>query len=305
MQFTWNGSDESYTDAGNWTPAGVPLWDSGASALIQSGTVTLSNSEPNGIFITLSSPNAATQPNLVLENAALGPDVSLTLLPPPGPAGQPSSDLGYATITVDGYDTSRATIFLGGRRATPDTLNVAIGPYGQLNQGGTISLFNQSQLRVHGTGQAPATLNNYGAINVAGAQAIISADVIGSGTIGFIEFPEGGGSIEFSGGVAAAQHVSFAQAIGGSVRIDNPSAFHGILDGFNSAANSVTVADTQATAAYFAQITPDAGALLLLNGQEVVRALTVTGAHASNAYGVVGNADGSTTITSVFPIPIG
>lgn len=299
MQYNWNGSDGSYTDDANWTPTGVPLYGNGTTALIQSGTVTLSNAAPNGIFISLSAPSAATQPNLVLDNAALGSDVSLSLVPLPGPTGQPSSDLGFATITVDGYDTSQATIVLGGRRSSPDSLNIAIAPYGQLNQEGTISLYNGSQLRVHGTGQAPAMLNNDGAINIAGANAIISADVIGSGTIGFVAYPEGGGTVEFAGGVAATQHISFNQnASGGNVLIDDPSTFHGIIDGFDAFRN-VTLANTQATGAYFAQVAPDSGALLLLNGQEVVGALTVKGGHASNAYGIISNPDGSTTVTLV------
>ena len=52
MQYKWNGNDGSYTDPANWTPQDVPLYGSGTSAVIQSGTVTLSDAAPNGIFIT-------------------------------------------------------------------------------------------------------------------------------------------------------------------------------------------------------------------------------------------------------------
>ncbi len=196
MQFRWNGNDGSYTDAANWTPATVPLWDGGASALIQSGTVTLSDAEPNAVDITLLGPDAATQPNLVLDNAALGPGVFLGLTPPNGNGSFPGA--GFATITVDGYDTSQATIFVGsGRGPGPDFLTIAIAPYGQLNQQGTINL-SLGTLLVEGTGPAPATLNNDGAINVLGT-AIISADVIGSGTIAFLPYSTSSGSIEFGG----------------------------------------------------------------------------------------------------------
>jgi len=75
----------------------------------------------------------------------------------------------------------------------------------------------------------------------------------------------------------------------------------GIIDGFTGPFDHLTLANTQATGAYFAQVTPDAGALLLLDGQQVVGALTVTGQHASNAYGVSSNLDGSTTVTPIFP----
>ncbi len=59
MQHTWNGNDGSYTDPTNRTPQDVPL-HGGASALIQPGTVTLSDAEPNGITISLSGPSQAT-----------------------------------------------------------------------------------------------------------------------------------------------------------------------------------------------------------------------------------------------------
>ena len=81
------------------------------------------------------------------------------------------------------------------------------------------------------------------------------------------------------------------------------SPFHGVIDGFTDVHDSITLASTQATGAYFAQVTPDAGALLLLNGQEVVGALTVTGTHASNAYGVVNNGDGSATVAPLGFVP--
>ena len=301
MQFTWNGSNGSYTDATNWTPEGVPLWDNDASALIQSGTVTLSNAEPNAISITLSASNEAAQPNLVLDNAALGPGVLLSLVPP-GIGGR-LPDLGFATITVNGYDTNEGRIFLGGQQTNPDFLTVAIAPYGQLNQEGTIGVFNSSQLNVHGTAQAPVTLNNDGTINMGGGFATLSADVIGSGTIAFVPEPTGSGSVEFGGAVAATQHIAFSPISSGQVRIDDPSAFHGVLDGFEGTPggypgfHAVTLAGTQATGTFFAQITPNAGALLVLNGEEVVGALTVTGTHASNAYQFFNNPDGSTTVT--------
>ena len=303
MQYTWNGTDGSYTDAANWTPEGVPLYGGGASAVIQSGTVTLSDTKPNDIVISLASRTEDGQPNFVLDNAAFGPGVLLPLVSAANalPGGAP--DLGFATLTVDGYDTNEGRISLGGSQTNPDFLTVAISPYSQLNQEGTINVFNGSRLRVTGTDQAPATLNNDGTIGLGGGFATISADVIGSGTIAFLPFPTGSGSVEFGGGVAATQHVAFSPTSPAQLRIDDPAAFHGVIDGFQGSPGgpgafyTVTLADTQATGTYFAQITPDAGALLVLNGQEVVRALTVTGTHAPNSFGFFNNPDGSTTLT--------
>jgi hypothetical protein len=305
MQYIWNGSDGSYTDASNWTPQEVPLYGGGASAVIQSGTVTLSNVKPNDVLIALAGPTEANQPNLVLDNAALGPGVYLTLVTSANSLPGQAPAVGFATITVNGYDTNEGRISLGGGKTAPDFLRVAIAPYSQLNQEGTISVFDSSQLRVSGTDPALATLNNDGTIEIVGGSAVISTDIIGSGTIAFLTAAPGfSESVELGGAVSATQHVSFSdpnisRTVEG-LRIDNPSAFHGIIDGFNNPIESVTLANTQADMAYFAQITPDAGALLLLDGQQVVGALTVTGQHASNAYGVSSNPDGSTTVSPVF-----
>ena len=173
MQYTWNGSDGSYTDPANWTPQEVPLCGSSNSAVIQSGTVTLSNAEPNGILIALAGPSAANQPNLVLDNAAFGPGVYLTLVTTANSLPGQFPAVGFATITVNGYDTNEGRVSLGGAKTNPDFLNIAIAPYSQLNQEGTISVFDSSQLRVSGADEAPATLNNDGTINVSGGAVLI------------------------------------------------------------------------------------------------------------------------------------
>ena len=295
MQYTWSGDDGSYADPANWTPQGVPLYGGGASALIQSGTVTLSDTAPNDIPITLAGTSEATQPNLVLDNAALGPGISIGLVPPAVFPQFPGN--GYATITVDGYDTNYGNVLVGvGQGGGPDFLKIEVAPFSQLNQEGTIRVSEFSQLQVSGTDQGPATLNNDGTINVAGGSVTISADIIGLGTIAFLT----NGTIELGAGVAATQHIAFSNspfsASQANFRIDSPSAFHGIIDGFTDQLDRITLANTQATAAYFAQVTPDSGALLLLNDQEVVGALTITGTHASNAYGVSNSPDGSVTV---------
>jgi hypothetical protein len=64
----------------------------------------------------------------VLDNAALWPGVFLTLVPPSVNGRSP--DLGFATITVDGYDTNEGRISLGGGQINPDLLTIAIAPYG-------------------------------------------------------------------------------------------------------------------------------------------------------------------------------
>ena len=297
MQYIWNGNG-SYTDPANWTPQDVPLYG-GASAVISAGTVTLSDAKPDGINIALAGPSDANQPNLVLDNAAFGPGVFLTLVSNASSLPGQAPTVGYATITVNGYDTNEGRIYLGGAKTNPDFLNIAITPYSQLNQEGTISVYDSSRLQVGGTDGAPATLNNDGVIGISGGTAVISAAIVKSA---FLQAsPAYDNEAELGGAVSATQHISFSYPNGPNtpqiLRIDDPSAFHGVIDGFSDRFDSITLANTQATTAYFAQVTPDAGALLLLNGQEVVAALTVTGTHVADAYGVINSPNGSVTVT--------
>ena len=302
MQYTWDGTDGSYTDPANWTPQDVPLYGRGNTALIQSGTATLSDAAPDGILITLAGASQDAPATLVLDNAALGPGVTIGMTLPIVNGVLPGAS--FAALAVEGYDTSEATILVGtGRGPGPQFMTIAIAPYGQLNQEGTIDV-SLASLQVERTGEAPATLNNDGTINVLGSGVSIAADVTGTGSIKFLPYPTGSGGVEFGGAVAATQHIAFNPYSSGNIRIDDPSAFHGVIDGFLGSPDgspgsfySVTLADTQATGTYFAQVTPEAGALLVLNGQEVVAALTVSGTHAAHSFGFYSNPDGSTTLT--------
>lgn len=307
MQYTWNGGDRSYTDPTQWTPQGVPLYgDARDTVLIQAGTVTLSDAKPEDITIILSARNAAAAPNLVLDNAALGRAVALTLIPPIDPVTGNGPPAGFARITVEGYDTNESSITLGGQGVNSDFLTIAIAPYGQLNQEGSIGVYFGSSLTVTGTGDAPATLNNDALIAIDAASVTISADLTGSGLIDFLTTRSYDANLVLNGAVADTQHITFG-ANNFSTReylsLSDPAAFHGVIDNFNNPNDILTLADTQATSAYFAQVTPDSGALLLLNGQEVVRALTVTGTHAPDAYGVSSTLIGSTTIQLAAVLP--
>ena len=114
----WNGGVGSYLDPAQWTPAVVPLYGTNETATIDAGMVTLSNAEPNGITLVL---GGATNPELLLSNAAFGPATTI-------------DTTSLATLGVQGYDTNYGRITLGG------TLAVDTGGYGQFNQLGTITV---------------------------------------------------------------------------------------------------------------------------------------------------------------------
>lgn len=99
--FNWNGAAGSYLDPAQWTPADVPLYGSDTTVTINRGTVTLSDAEPNGITLTLTSPG-----RLVLNNAALGPDMTL------------DAPFSSTTLEVDGYNTNYGTVAVGNPSTT-------------------------------------------------------------------------------------------------------------------------------------------------------------------------------------------
>lgn len=127
----WNGGTGDYLDPAQWIPAAVPLHDADTIATIDAGTVTLSNAEPNNIMLVLGGPPAASLrgPVLVLDDAALGPEMTLDLA------------LSYATLDVEGYDTNFGTIVVGSPQPGGNSVTVATVEsrgLGQLNQDGTI-----------------------------------------------------------------------------------------------------------------------------------------------------------------------
>lgn len=291
---TWNGGAAAYTDPAAWTPSGVPLYG-GGTVLIQSGTPVLSDVQPNGIAIALAGLGVDTQPDLVLDNAALGPDARLSLTPP---GDRPP--LTFATITVQGYDTNYGGISVGGAQVPAQALTIAIAPFGQLNQEGTVAVLGDARLDVLATDGAPATFRNDGAVDVAGGSARFLADVTGVGTIALLPSDAGPGDlsfVEFGGAVSPTQQLAFVDPDArASARIDDPAAFRGVIDGFGSSNQTITLAGLRATSAYFAQIGPDFGALLLLDGQQVVDTLTLGGTHPADGFSVSRNVDGSATV---------
>ncbi len=212
--YTWNGAAGDYgdyLDPAQWTPGDVPLYgaDDVATISISTGTVALSDAEPNNITLTLGRDPSTTitldlardpstvgaistlplsypiprlvlplsYPILALRNAALGPDMTLNAA-------------GLAGLRVDGYDTNYGRInavpFSDGQGpGNGAALIVNIGPgtlvnqEAQLNQEGTIAVTNSS-LVIDG----PGTLNNNGQIFIGpGSAGVFETSTIGSGTI--------------------------------------------------------------------------------------------------------------------------
>lgn len=208
------------------SPAGPVYTDGSIPGTIAKGTVTIRNAEPNGQAVAFGGPlsfGSAGVPNLVLDNAALGPGLTLTI------GRTDAADLD-ATLTVQGDDTAYGQIDVG-MVTDPSTtggigaLTIILNRGSQLNQEGTISVAQappvglRSALVVQGDG----TLNNDGQIIVGGAFVDYgSTPLTGSGTVTI-----DGGSAQLTAGVASTQTVDLLR---GTLRVSSGSFLGTIKD---------------------------------------------------------------------------
>lgn len=287
-EHTWDGTVGDWVDASHWLPPGVPLWDSGASAIVSAGQATLTNQEPNGIPIMLGSADATSVPQIVLNNSALGPTAALTVIPG---AASPNNTAGFGELSIIGYDTNYGSITTGGAEISPDTLTIAMAPWGQLNNEGTITVLDNSNLLVRGSGDVPSRLNNNGEVTVSGGRAQILSDVTGDGTIGLAPEPSFNGFLEFGGAVSADQTIRLAAD---TLQIDNPASFLGKISGFDNLTESLVLPNVQADTAIFDQDSPVGGTLSLPSGGAVMASFSLLGTHSSapNAFSVVPSGGG-------------
>lgn len=190
-------------------PTGQVYTDGSIPGRLTAGYVTIRNAEPDGQTVVLGGPvelGPPGFPNLVLDNAALGPGLTLTVGTPDATVVQ------AAIITVNGDDTVYGQINVGtltdpSSREGGGQLRIDLNPGSRLNQEGTISI-TSSQAPVGYSSllvQGPGTFNNDGQINVGSGtlfQEYSSAPLTGSGTVTI-----DGGNARFTGGVASTQTV--------------------------------------------------------------------------------------------------
>ena len=265
----------------------IVLSDGSIPARIFSGMVVLLNSEPNGVTVSLGGDSAAGQPTLVLNNAALGPQLALGVANPSGPAYSP-----YATINIEGYSTNYGSITASAPSA--GQLTVSLGAWSQFNQFGSIEIGYPMRLLVENTTPgAPGTLNNGGVIDVNEGGAVIDANVIGSGTIALSYIPHlplGPASVELGAAVAPGQTI---EMLSGSLQLDDPARFLGTLRDFINSAASLHLAGLQADSAQ------GSGSSLTLSAGGTTVARFSLGGQEAAAYATL--YDSGTNTTTVVP----
>ena len=248
----------------------------GTSESITTGTVTVHNDELNGRAIALGGPGlpgAGGAPNLILDNAALGPQFLLTV------ASAAATGPQIGTLTVQGYDTNYGEIDVIPSADAPitgrgNTLTINITQWSQLNQEGTIKITSPLVTTASGSSlvfSTAGTLNNDGQILIEpGSSAVMtSAHVVGVGTITVDH-----GSLALSD-VASTQTIDF---LGGSITAA-PATFHATIKDWNNAGSLILPSDV--TSVQFNQTSAAGGDLQIYNGTAQVGALHLLGTYAT------------------------
>ncbi len=228
--YTWNGATGSYLDPTQWTPGDVPLYGTDTVATINAGTVLLSSAEPNGITLLFGGPPATSSagPTLVLNNAALGPDMTLGMSY-------------FGTVEVDGSDANFGTIAMGDPR-TYTGITVNSSGFGTLRQYGTVSVGASSVLDF----TASTLLDNEGLIQLNGGNINTVGTISGSGMVDLAALHS---TMSVLGGVDAGQVFLLEQ---GNLSVENYDSFHGTLADFSSSAATLSLGGLQFDAATYA-----------------------------------------------------
>ena len=243
-------------------------------------TVTIRNAEPNGQVVALGAPGFPGQgdgPNLTLDNAALGPQLLLTVASPDATGSQDG------VLTVQGYDTNYGEIDVipstdAQTSGAGNALEIDILPGSQLNQEGTMRIISPQTIRTEGarlTVNGPGTLNNDGQIFVgAGSTAYFGTNVTGSGTI----------TVDHAfADLFQAASTQTVDLLAGA--INTSTSFNATIKDWNSAGQLTF--NAYITSVQFNQTSDAGGDLQLFGGTRQVGDLHLLGTYATSDFTVV------------------
>ncbi len=250
--------------------------DGSIPASITAEEVIIRNAEPNGQTVALGGPTGVVQtgsPNLLLDNAALGPDFVLTVAAPDAMGPQ------TGTLMVQGYDTNFGEIDVipsadAQTTARGNTLTIAIQPGSQLNQEGVLKIISPQTSTIVSSSvffSAGGTLNNDGQILIEPGSfaGMTNAHVIGSGTITVDH-----GSLALFD-VAGSQTIDF---LGGSITAA-PATFQATIKDWNNDGSLILPSDISSL--QFNQTSAAGGDLQFFNGTAQVGTLHLRGTYAT------------------------
>jgi hypothetical protein len=260
----WIAATGDFTDAADWSPAGVP--QAGETALINQGTCTIANLNVSAVYLVVGIlPLASAGGEIVLDNAIAG-NLSLYAPTPQAPASGTVEVVGHSTITSGGV--------LGG---TENVLTFKLANHAILSSLGTYEVYGSDTIDVSG-GRGSRFIND-GTLTANGGSFDIGANIGGHGTTDILlnpGFPPSISEVEFGGSVGRGQTVNLDAGV---LKLDKPAEFHGSIDGFN-AASTIEIAGTITSERYVGDV------LNLFDGKMLEAQLTLPGSFTSASFDI-------------------
>ena len=277
----WNGSNDSFSTAADWSPAGVPA--SGDTAVITGGTPSLVSTTLTGTTVDLLSSNASSAGLLmVLSTIGAGSTVYV---------GASTTD---AVLTINGTVTNSGALALvstGSGTASLVMPGTATASGVLVNQG---SLIADGAANIYTLSSAsPTGLVNNGLFTIENdtgraGTLFVQAEVSGTGAINV----NNGTFTDFTRGVGAGQTVTFGAGTE-RVEFDAPGQVFATFAGL-SPTSSIVLTGVTYTGLNYATTGANSGSLQFLQGNTVVDSVAFSGNYAPNSFNV-----GTTTTNGV------
>lgn len=270
---TWSGTTGNFTDAGSWSPAGVPV--SGDTAVINAGTVALASS-PSGVTIQLNeTAGEAAATTLALNGVTLDGSVAIVA------NDMNNYNASSPTISVAGTSTLAGTDSFYGPKTT---FTVASGS--TLINAGTLNFYSSAPL-MNGGG----LFENNGLVGIVNPNAtsqysIINDPIAGGGTIALGP----NARIEIGSSVQSGQTILLNGGASGNeiVQLDSVGTFQGAINGFSSS-DLIAVTNTPYTGFTYTSTGANSGTLNLLNGASTIGSINFNGQYSAASFSLVYN----------------
>ena len=272
---TWNGSNDSYSNAAAWSPTGVPV--SGDTAIINSGTVNLASSL-SGVAIQLNEASGATaSTTLTLNNASLDATSSLTAT-----NSQASITSTPVVISVSGGSTLAGTESFYGTQT-----NFAIAAGSTLTNSGALNFYSSSPTTTGG-----GTLVNNGTIALLNPTnrvtvPVFSDAITGTGTISLAKYA----SVQFNGSVSSGQTLVFNDGGSGNetAQFNSFGSFGATVNGFSTSDLIAVVSSTGYSNATYTSTGSSSGTLSLFSSGALLGSFNMLGNYTLSNFTITPN----------------
>lgn len=285
---TWDGTTNSFDNAADWSPVGVP--QAGDFAVINAGTVTARGGVLQGLNIEANGLNGASG-SLDLTDTTIAADTQITFLRTGGFAAGQVNNQGIITAIgpVNLYSSTGPTGIAGVLRNT-GTINIVDGPalfvansrppFGSVQNDGVISVWNPSG--------GPQTAN------LASLQDGTGLVQLFEGTHVIAPLNSGSQTFRFIAGAGRAS----------SLMLNEVGSFQDRIAGF-AAPDTISLITQPFTSYNYASTGASSGVLTLSNGGTALASIAFDGAYQQSDFTLTttttGNVSSTTINTTVVP----